>query len=371
MPPTQRFNASQGLLELASRVGQSRNFDKRFAQEQALVSGVRARQIQEQALRLERDKLAQQASLAQRTPTQGRSFSTPFTQSTQQANAIFKGGANALNLDAATQEALSIAERNNDKQTVQAILDQALQMNRARNTTQGTGEVGGGETQFTIDSNGNLVGTEGGQQLPPDELKRRGGFVGPSRQAPINLEQQSKQGFLDNLQLPPESKAALQSLVNDPSITVKDFAIRASALRSAGSATELTRSQTTGFERDLSRDRIKDLDSESRAIEERLRSEFQVETVGRTPADLLTQFQGSPGIPNNIGFNIPFTGTAAKPEAQQLFQRLVQLRAEKDRLRSQQESSISGDLGAFQQPQVQDDLESIGTNELLRELLGE
>lgn len=334
---SQIFNASDAILQLAQRIGEGQNFDKRFAQGQALVESVRRHQAQQDALALESERLQLAADAARRgasTPTSARVIRSPFTQSVEQANAEFKAPS-VPGLDPETAEILRFAQQSGDKNTVNRILNEALERTRQPIGTPGAGTVSGGDSAFTIDEQGNVRGTQGGRELTQGEIRQRGGFVGPGRQAQVQSPvRAAKQRFLESLpNVSDQAKQALQTLVEDDSIDLNQLAIRANQLRERSDTQTLTQRQQLSFERSLIREQADDVDRRIRGIEQELENEG-VNVLGRTPADLLE---------NEFRDN---------PRAQALFLQLTQLKAEKRKLRSQEQSLIAGAVTQPQQVQT-------------------
>lgn len=342
MPPRFEFDASEAILRLALRAGEGQNFDKRFAQGQQLVAGVRAQQAQQDALRLQREQLNLQAQLRRTggTPTAApaRVVRNPFTRSVEEANAEFKSP------------------------------PQQPQIVTRRGGTPGAGTISGGDTSFSIDEQGNVSGTQAGRDLSPQEIRERSNvFVTgrpPVRESPLR---QSKQGFLDSLQnLPDDARQALQFLVDDDTISLKDIAIRANSLKEARASQDLSLRQQISFDRSFIREQVQDIDRSIRDIEDRLFDEFDVNVAGRRPQDIVNELAGKPGRVFGIG------GREAQPEAQRLVVELERLRQEKNQLRSREQSTIAQQVQQTQQAApAAGDLSQTSTDDLLRELLGQ
>lgn len=341
MVASQDFNASGALLALAQQAGNTQAFNTRFAQGQQLVASARRQQAQQDALRLEQERLqleAQQRRLGQNTPTSTRSVSNPFTRSVEQANAEFKAP---------------------PPQTVRS--------------TPGSGTVSGDDTSFSIDDEGNVRGTKENRALSPQEIRERSNFVSGRPPATPDSLQARKQSFVDQRpDLTPEAKRALQPFIDDPSIDLRTVGVEANRLEQQSAQQNLTRGQQVQFNRSLLREQVGDVESRIRDIEDILSTDvesggFGVKVFGRDLTEVFNDLAGKPGGILGIG------ARAAQPEAQRLVRELQELRLHKNQLRAQEQSLIADQVSQpqFQSPQQTQSLSEQSTESLLKELLGQ
>jgi hypothetical protein len=351
------FNASASVLALAQRAGEGQNFDRRFAQGQQLVQNARAQQAQQDALRLESRKLelaAEQRRLGASSSTSSTRGRSPFTRSATEANAQFKKP-NALGLDSATREALEIAERSNDKDTVSRILQEALGRNQQPiNRSPGAGSVSGGNGAFEIDKQGNLTGTEDNRELSQQEIQQRQGFAGPGRRDQSNPLETAKRAVLaDFPNLSEQAKRSLEPLVQDPNVNVSDIAVRANAVKTQRAQQELSIGQRVSGTRSLLREQADDTDDQIFAVEDRL-EELDVKVAGRDLDEVRRELQSGTRGPSFGGANVfNIGGTSPNNEAADLVEALQRLRQQKLSLRDEEESLISQQIQGFQQNQQQ------------------
>lgn len=323
-----RFGSGGDLLSLAQRSGEGQNFNTRFQQDQQLVQQAVARQNQQSAIRLEQQRLdvmAQTQRTAQSSTSRSRTR-TPFTQSVTQANEEFK-------------QVVPITQLN------------------AQQASGGTGRIAAADetSQFSVDESGRFVGQELGIELTEDEIKERSGqFVTGTPQQQGTPLQLSKIGLLQNITgVVDADKQALLSLVNDETISLKDFAIRASGLRDTRGQGGITSAQRLRANERAIRDETDDIDKEQRRIEDEF-DDANINLLGRTPADLL-------GVRE-------FTDD---PRLQALFRRRIQLQERKKEL-VQEQRSLTGLVQEQATPDAQpteaDSVSDISTEDLLRQL---
>lgn len=365
------FGGTEATLQAALRAGQGQARQTQFNEGQLLVQQAVARQAQQAALKLEQNKVdlqAQQLRLGLNSST-GRSRNTPFTRSASQANASFKTP-NALGLDEATREALAIAERSGDRDTVNSILTEARSRNTRRSIgTPGTGEVGGGNTQFEIDEHGNFTGTQNNRDLSSQQIRQRGGFVGAGQQETRTPLQMTKQNLLDGFpNISDQARQAATAFLTDESMDLNTFAIRLNQLKKGSGGGGGT--QEIASQRSFIREQVKDVDRTIKAIEEELDIQG-IKTLGRGTEDLLQQAERAATSGTSfLGLRGGNLDAEKQEEIRNLIFALQQAKVERGQFRSQEQSLIAGQVPAAApaQQQQQQDLSGLSFEQLIQEL---
>lgn len=227
MPIRIDYNAAGDLGRLAVQAGEGAQFHRQFQAEQSLVQNLRQHQIQKDALAFERVRESQRQALQNSLVSSGvgsgaaRRSGGPMARTVKGATPSaqqpfdFSKYPN-LNIDAQSQEQLSLAMQMNDKEAVREILSRGL---RGGGPTPpgGTGEIIAGDEAFRADDQG-ITGQRtytdpSGQEVTEDiPTERRGGFVsGALPTQGVQLDPQ-KLAYIDSLNLGPGERATAISL---------------------------------------------------------------------------------------------------------------------------------------------------------------
>lgn len=305
MAITLRYGDTGDLGALAVQAGQGQEFARRFADEQRLVQGVRQQQAQQEAQRLEAQRLQlaaqSRARNAARTPTgnQARLVRSPVVQNIQQEKQMFAP--------------------------------------RPTSTDAGTGYIEGGGTRFELQPGGDITGTRQytdasgrvrTEPIPQDAVEQRGGFVQSTPPATAAPLADRKARYIQALGLPPEVQEALQPMVQDDEIDLNQLAIRAEPFRRQTTQDEITTGRRLSYQRSLMREQADDLDRQMRALGDHIKDVFAINPQTDISVERLAGYRQT------------------QPKLYEALLQWRRLRAQKMNLRQQEAALIQNPQGA-------------------------
>lgn len=337
MAITQRFGADDAILQLAIKAGKQDAFNTRFAQGQQLVQQAQSNQAQLRALELESQRLKIQADVARRafvgpSTQQDRIRRNPLTRSVEQSAAQFK----------------------QPDQIPTSLLQTG---------SPGAGSVSGGDTEFKIDEQGNITGTQDGEVLSPQQIRQRGGFVQGQAPQGATTTAQTKINLVNQVPgLTDQERQLFIQTAGDEEESLSQFRNRLQQSRGK-EPTPVSLGQRLTSQVGFIRQQVDDVEAESAGIERQLAElDDPINVVGMTMPEISLARERA--------------RREGDLEKAVLLRRALELREAKRQLRVGEQSLISGliqpqDQGIPQadQPGAVSDPTQL-TNEELRKIAG-